>query len=1435
MSQLQASGGQPQKAPKYAPIYQGRFFNGINTNRSPLRAASASHISEKYYSDNSGDAMIAGGNIEVSNRLTLVRRPGNPIYDDAHTYNDPDAFDEFRVNKANSDVFGTTIESIFSMIDEGGSGTNYLYSLDSDLNRGGDSSYFKGLKFQKGTGAGQSFMQSVGNSLYFANGVQNKKWLTSLFVRDSAGNNQFLQGSDGLAGTYPFGTFLIDPATGNIQQFIGISIGASITSVAVSNNVITLTVGALTPPPSSPATIPANSSFQLWGFTQSDNLWLNGATITLSEPYTYGTSTTLVAPLEHVNYTDSTAEPNAYVIQAGTTPYIAQTGNSVPTWDTTQPNSSNDFQGGLTLDGNTVWVNRGVNYSDGQQPSVMNWGIKAPTNAPNFQATGSSVSWQKNTYYSPVSVRIDPTHGNLWQITTPGVTGATEPVWPASPTAQQKVVILKVHSDGVNIYFTTATQSPALIAGDTVVLQNMCALGPNTGGSSSLPNLNGVTLTVSATGLTTTTFQAPYTAHLIQNPLGNPIIEYGQALKTNAATTQNDGAAVWTCIQLAASLTYTTHTHYNVGDFIVSSSGFLFQLGPKTTPWLIAQPTLSFLTEPASNQNSHWQGANLYYNASDPSIGGFPSWQSQSPTSVTIDGLWLQRTLPPGSGSTSTDYGMNAVNGAGEVGANTAIDPGVLNSSWVGSILAKVFIPAPGNYSFTAQHNDGAFFSFDSASVYADTVGPGAKATFRSSNTNVGNTITPAYGFGAGGPNLCGTNTSDRTGPGPFGQTATASADSATWFFPQAGMYALEIAYAKWYHSGGYMIFMCPGSGGAPAQTLTVVNPLDESGATSPTFPPFTTAGAGFNTTTDTITWGAKVTEVSNAGQQYTWNNLGPKADFVWSPNTMYTKPATSVIDSNGNQQFPYETGVTGTSQPTWATTVGAVTSDNPNLKWICAGSIPASTQTGNTITATSQQGWLYWIALVNTLDQTVSNLSPVSAATGPINKGQITFGPGSGLVLDAIDPQADYVAIFRTTDGFSTPLLIPGFVNSPYTVPLTQYLRNGYVDEVPDTELNNLEQGPLGQENTPPAIGAKNLTYHLSRIWYSIGNTVYWTTGPLSPIGNGTDGVSPANNAPCSSQVQRLVPVAIGMLVFTVSDVYIIAGNGTPTSPILPAIPYLPGVGLANYNAMDVNGSLIGFFTTDKQFLMFDPSAGLNYVGFNIGDQFRLNNNQPGQSWNTSKVYVAWHVNGEDQAWYVADGVNGWYRLIATPAPEQGNVSWSPFATITGNGCGAIKSVEVSPGNHQLLIGQTTSTSRILNRDLTATTDAGTTGSNGTKYPAFAVIGSVVLASPGQVAKIAFITTESVRVGSPLTIGVIIDEALPYYTGSFDILKTWVNDPPNLPPSKSILAQRFYLAENTLDAAYCRHLQILVQWPPEAAQNELQTLTIFGAYEVEQ
>ncbi len=429
-----------------------------------------------------------------------------------------------------------------------------------------------------------------------------------------------------------------------------------------------------------------------------------------------------------------------------------------------------------------------------------------------------------------------------------------------------------------------------------------------------------------------------------------------------------------------------------------------------------------------------------------------------------------------------------------------------------------------------------------------------------------------------------------------------------------------------------------------------------------------------------------------------------------------------------------------------------------------------------------------------------------------------IDLAPGAGLPpLDSIDPQADYVAIFRTTDGGSTPFLIPG-ESTTYTLTLHDYIENGYTDNTPDTELNNLISGAIAGENTPPGAGAINLAYHLNRIWYSIGNVVYWT-----PVGNGINGTSPLNFDSMPSLVKRIIPTTSGVLVFTVSDVYIIQGLGTSQSPIQSALPLLPGVGLSSYNALALNGPTIGMFTTDNQFVILDPSSGTSYAGFPIGDKLRLNTGNPGTSWNPANVYVTWHVEGEDQGWYLCDGANGWYRLMSTPAPEQG-YTWSPFAAIT-NGCKAVQSIEVSPGVHKLLIGPT-GTSVIQNRSLDTFSDLAT------PYDAWAMVGSAVLAQPGQIAEVMFITTDSVKIGSPLALGILVDDALPYYTGPIDMLPDWVNDPPSLKPSRSFWSQRFYLDSAQEEASVMRHCQIKIQFSPEdTVQNELMILTIFGAY----
>ena len=1630
---LQINGAQSEKPVKATPLYVGRSTTGLWTNRSPLRDAATGRISEKYYGP-SGDAMIAGSNVEVTNRLTLSRRPGYPQYDEVNTYTDILSFDEFRYSKSLSDIWGTAIEQIDVMVDT----KTELYANNSGIST---------PVWAKSLGAGQDFMQEVGTELYFGNGIDQKKWLQSLFVRNTSNNSSVIN-----TAAYPFiDTYLIDPNK-NIQQLIGVQI-AQITAASCAGDILTITLSAplgtgynATPAGGDQA---VGTFFTIWGCTGAADV-LNGNTLALTQQYTGGTTMVfsfispnfsvsgMTAILQVANgVTSGAADALGDVVITS----IVTTGGSVPAWGTTVPSASNNFQGSITVDGNAVWTNRGV--------TVENWGIQAPTTAPSFTATGSAIGWAANTYYSLGSIYQDNVSGYLWQISTPGIVGATQPAWPATPTPQKKFDIVSVYILSNVAHFVTSTQS--LAAGDIVTLQ---FLGPASFLNFGTSNLN---LTVSATGLSTTTFQAAFTFGNYGTAIA-PIPDEGygveNVLSPNPPTTQVDGAAVWTCIQTPASLVWAANAHRFQNDFIQATPAAgtvsYFQLQknqqnnyPTPQPWLIGTVTAF------DYQNTNGDGT----------AGVFKEYfPAPAPVTTTqVGSLYWQTQGWPTAGGTAP-MRVYSVNGAGAVNLASFSSFGHNDGGW--AAVAKVFIPAAGQYTFSLTHDDGAFFSFD------DTTGAFLlTGTFTDSPTITPHTTTAVSGWGSanGAANLCGNNQRTQANV----PVNTPFVDTATWQFPAGGVYGLEVNYVNWDNSGnggpGEMIFQCNGT--SLLNTLAITP--DQSGAVTPTWPVFTTTGATWNATRSEIIFGTA--DIARDGSQYTWVNLGPVANFGWFKNIFYTLPDTNIVDSNGSEEGPISTGFTGTIAPKWNTGgLNSLTLDNGSLIWINEGAIPIQPNVSGKITATSAQGFIYSISLVNTLDNTVSNIGPVSASTGPIVNGQVTFAPGAGLIKSAIDPQADYVAIFRTADGFSTGLLIPGNGNTIYTIPLTTYLTYGYVDTTPDIGLDTQATAPASLENTPPLPGAINLAYHLNRLWSSIGNTVFWTSGPDDPIGNGINGFGPNNSDKMPSLVKRLVPTSIGMLVFTVADVYNIPDNGQGV--ILPSVPYLPGVGLSSYNALDGNGPTIGFFTTDSQFLMLSPGVGGGIESVPIADQLSLRNGTPGQNWFPQNVYVAHYVSGQDMGWFLADGTNGFYRLISTPTPEPAGMIWSPFATLANTGgCGAIKAVETSPGVHHLLVGPLGPGVHILNRDILSSTDGGTvvstpatpatnhlgTASNfdilagsaitgsagagsvivggnigiypnnatsvtnfppsvlmspgvfhyadaaslqaqtdltaaivyysgltatlsglsnlstsgngvnnhtytagvyvggssldiptsitldaqgnsaaifvfvagstitlesgasvilangaqagnvywvcgsaftsiwngiqsnmvgtimaiagitlgggnlqgralattagfvtmsttetitlptlspvpgigtvGTPYPAFAVFGSYVLAQPGQVANVQFITLKSVLTGSPAILGLLLDDGLPYYKGSFEILKNWVNDPPELKPSRTWYSQRFYLSDMPTESAAVTDLQLMVQWPAESAINELQTFTIFGSFVQEQ
>jgi hypothetical protein len=1240
-NQFSIAGANSGKQTRLAALYNGRWSSGIWTNRSPLRDATTSRISEKFYGP-AGDALIDGINTEISNRLTLVRRPGNQPFGPLAT--NVDRFYDFR-------IFGPTTEQILIMIDQANALYSYTYGAQHT-----------NLVFSKSVGAGQSYMQSVGNTLYWGDGVDNKKWLQTLFTwqPNMAWNTP----------TTPYlSTFIYDP-NGNIQQLTGTGIG--IQAVYVANDTVEIFTGnyGLTSvlSPGDQVTFPTNmvASF------------LNGHTVTVNVVQ----GMVFIFNFAAANYL-LTDEYNVYatVYPGDGTPF---SGSTPPIWSTTVPSALNDFQGGITYDGTVQWTNRGN--------PVENWGIQPPTDVLKPVVQTVTSTWAADTYYSYPGVIFD-SNGNLQEVETKGLSGTTEPLW--------------------------AT------------------------------NINGFTQE------------------------GSP----------------SSGVA-WTCITTANLMAWKPNFFYNTGTFIVGNAAgtpSLFQSGPPTGPYLSGSVSASLWVHPHSGAVGTWDGVSPYTGSTSPP-SGLPYPTAPGTAVATATGLTSFDFAISGTG-TGGSFAWNTVNSSGAVTGTTNPFPGRDVSDLYIVIQGTLQVPVSGNYVFTLSHGDGLQFG----------IGGGAILVSGTAAVNLSGTNTALGGF----PYFqAGTNENVTANSG------AQYVDTYTVQLQAGSTYPMEVNMARWDKANAGLSMKVAGN------TLPSAQPTGgaTSGNVQPTWPPFSTANAPLYAT------------VSESGNRLSWSNLGPVTDFQWAAHTNFSLPATKIIDVNQNYESSFRTGISGSTSPVFSLYTNALTADNPNLIWINQGAAPAAAK--GTVSV-SNGGWVYSISLVNTLDDTVSNATPISAPTGNFNGAfGVKLEPGDGLGnISDIDPQADYVAIWRSTDGQVQPFLIPGNndFGLPITISLHQYLLYGYDDTTPDTGLNNLIEAPILGENTPPAAGASNLAYYLGRIFYSIGNTVYWTSGPDTPAGNGLNGTSPLNFDEQVSLVKRIVPLTVGAIVFTVSDINLITGNGTTNSPIQAAVPLIAGVGLSSYNALDVNGSTIGFFSTDSQFLIMDPSNGISSAGFPIGDQLRLNNGVPGQSWDPTMAYVAWHVNGEDQAWYLADGKNGWFRLMPTPAPESGGYTWSPFASIV-TGCQCVQSIEVQPGQHELLLAPVTN-GQILARSFLVNTDGGQT------YPAYATLGSCVLAQPGQVAFVSFITTESVNVGIPTVLGIIVDEAYPYYKGPFEYLKHWKNDPPTLRPSTSILGQRFYMDEAEDFASLMRHMQIQINWAAENAPNEMLTLTIFGGF----
>ena len=631
--------------------------------------------------------------------------------------------------------------------------------------------------------------------------------------------------------------------------------------------------------------------------------------------------------------------------------------------------------------------------------------------------------------------------------------------------------------------------------------------------------------------------------------------------------------------------------------------------------------------------------------------------------------------------------------------------------------------------------------------------------------------------------------------------------------------------------------------------------------------------------------WTNGLGTVVNGDGGVNWVNRGTAP--AWPGATQTLTLTTQILDSNKNLQTVQTIGESGATPPVWLTTAGSTTLDNTTTwlfsgafgsantgPWIYAysgensisGAISTSSPESQPITQNIGQQvvvqgagfadtqvdtiviWrtvqggstLFYLGAIPNPSVTASATSFYIASNVAYVNAPNTFSAGQSVYLQSFGAGSYFnretvvlLAASPTQYSFAFTHADVGSVGTPVADTTGTATFAGtwiYTDTTPDTSLNIFIQAPIDFTNNPPPVGLQALTYHLQRVWGAVANLVYYSDGPDVISGNGNEAWSPGNVFAYPETVIRLLPTSSGLYVFTLSDIYIIQGLGTASSP-LTSLSFLQDIGISSYDAFDINGSIVYAYTSDNQILCMDPSSGVSEIGFAIGDQFGPGNGTG--TFTPTSTRLAWHIAGsKDKGLYVSDFLGNWWRMSPTPSPETG-VTWSPMANFlpTTGGFSAVQSIETLPGTHLLLVGPPSSPSGslgpILKRDYSVHKD------NGVAYAANAVIGSLVLAQPGQVALVESLTTDSVAAGTPLSLSVQLDEIAPVSAGYFEGLQSYVPDPTELSPSLSLYAQRFYLSQ-TQQPALCRHLQVRVDFGMDAVQNELLSMTLFGGFEQE-
>lgn len=576
-------------------------------------------------------------------------------------------------------------------------------------------------------------------------------------------------------------------------------------------------------------------------------------------------------------------------------------------------------------------------------------------------------------------------------------------------------------------------------------------------------------------------------------------------------------------------------------------------------------------------------------------------------------------------------------------------------------------------------------------------------------------------------------------------------------------------------------------------------------------------AGLGATVVDGSVTWqnvGLPVNRTSSASSSPSNSGSGTVAGNVGNSTAVSSISSISDISAGGTGylQTVVTAGKSGSSHPTWAVNgsgneqAGLYTTETGGLVWLNNGPVSSA----------NTDSWVYAYSWRNSSTGDESTASPLSIGVVLAQSSWISVS-GAGTS----DTQVDKIRIYRSVQGQTVPFFL-----AEIDAPLNGASWN-YIDTTPDPPnqgaiLNEFitasgyaeVNGIIDNYNDPPPTGLTNLEYHAGRMWGSVGNILYFSTGPDVTVGNGNTAWNAENFFEFPTIIYRLWPTTNGLYIFTSSGFYLIQGLGTSTNQFQEAQQISDKIAIASYNAFNLQDSIATVYTTDRQFLTIDPQNGVSYYGLFVGDVL-ASDVAP------ASAFITYHTNGLDQKTFISDGSTLWYSMAPVPSPEGPGFLWNPKAVIS-DGMSAIASLETTIGSFDLLVAPKTS-GPILKRDLTVFSD------NGTAYDAFATIGAIVMAQPGESAGVMFITIDAIKTGSKPVIGFLMDEFVNQTaTPSFNLMQNPTIDPPNLPESETLYQLRYWLDE-TQQAAWGRFIQTKFDFGTDSVQNELLSYTIYG------